>query len=345
MNKLHVDAKDRILIVAPHPDDESIGCGGLILTMPNQCSVCVVTDGSRGSKNSSYVEEKRIREEQFKEAMRYAGISDFTMLSYSDGELMNHPDCMKTIDFSKYTKIFLPNGDDNHPDHMAAYIYSLNHISSCDLEVIEVYIYEVHLPIRNITHFFDITNVVEKKREMISLHRDQIENYCYAETAIALNGYRACQANIPYKFYEGYAKVDIYNCGIDVEKVEREKVIEKYKQYFRLLSKWGALLVKRRNGEPIFEKYKWKRVSFLGYTSITKIIIDELENEEIEVVDIIDSIDRDIPGRRCVSPENGDRQIDAMIMVAPYRDYGVENHMKLLGYENIVSIYDVVSEL
>lgn len=344
MEKICIDVKDKILIVAPHPDDESIGCGGLIMSVPDKCSVCVVTDGAKGGKNTPYYEEKRIREEQFKKSMQYAGVHDYCMLSYPDGELMCHPDCMEKVDFTQYNKVFLPYGDDNHPDHMATYIYSLNRIFDCNIDDVEIFAYEVHLPIRSITHYFDISDVIEQKRKLIGFHKDQVEDYCYAETAVALNGYRACQANMPQCFYEGFVRIDRNNCDIDIEKIEREKVIQKYKQYFRLLSKWVKLQENGKN-EPIFGKFKWKKVSVFGYTTIARIVISELEKENIEVVEIIDSIIRDIPGRKCVLPENGNKQVNVVIMVAPYRDYKIEDNMKNLGYQNIVSVYDVVSEL
>ena len=39
MKNLNVKATDRILIISPHPDDESIACGGILCTYGMQCDV------------------------------------------------------------------------------------------------------------------------------------------------------------------------------------------------------------------------------------------------------------------------------------------------------------------
>ena len=39
---------EKILVVAPHPDDESLGCGGLMSKYGKQCDVLLLTDGRRG---------------------------------------------------------------------------------------------------------------------------------------------------------------------------------------------------------------------------------------------------------------------------------------------------------
>ena len=42
---INIDEKARILIVSPHPDDETIGCGGILAKYGSQCDVVVLTDG------------------------------------------------------------------------------------------------------------------------------------------------------------------------------------------------------------------------------------------------------------------------------------------------------------
>ena len=51
MNKINICSDEKILIVAPHPDDECIGAGGILCTYTNQCEVIVLTDGALGQKN------------------------------------------------------------------------------------------------------------------------------------------------------------------------------------------------------------------------------------------------------------------------------------------------------
>ena len=128
MSKILINIKcdDKILIIAPHPDDECIGCGGLLSLYPEKCSVVVMTDGSQGNINVVPEQEAIIRKNQFINEMKFAGIDDYTWLGFADGTLMSIKDCAQNIQFENYTKIFLPWRDDNHPDHTAAFLYSLN---------------------------------------------------------------------------------------------------------------------------------------------------------------------------------------------------------------------------
>lgn len=40
MEFLEIEPNDKCLIIAPHADDESIGCGGILLKYPQNFEVC-----------------------------------------------------------------------------------------------------------------------------------------------------------------------------------------------------------------------------------------------------------------------------------------------------------------
>ena len=70
---LVIKETEKILIVAPHPDDESIGTGGLLSLYSNQCDVIVMTDGRYGNTEIPPDQMREIRKKEFCQAMKKAG--------------------------------------------------------------------------------------------------------------------------------------------------------------------------------------------------------------------------------------------------------------------------------
>ena len=97
MQILTIKSNDRILIVAPHPDDECIGAGGILALYPQMCTVLVLTDGGQGQGDVPPEKERKIRKCEFYAEMRELGIKRYQMLDYEDGTLMRHTDCMLNI--------------------------------------------------------------------------------------------------------------------------------------------------------------------------------------------------------------------------------------------------------
>ena len=85
----------RALIVAPHPDDETIGCGGLVRALVRQgarVDILVVTDGKASHRNSITYPPRRLidaRARETRAACAVLGIPAhrLTMLGLPDGGL------------------------------------------------------------------------------------------------------------------------------------------------------------------------------------------------------------------------------------------------------------------
>ena len=60
---------DRIAVIAPHPDDECLGAGAVLLLAPERTDIFVLTDGSHGNPEKSIEEEAVIRRMQFEAEM------------------------------------------------------------------------------------------------------------------------------------------------------------------------------------------------------------------------------------------------------------------------------------
>ncbi|HEY0787056.1 MAG TPA: PIG-L family deacetylase, partial [Thermoanaerobaculia bacterium] len=74
---------ERMLVVAPHPDDETIGCGGLLalhVAEGRDCRVIVVTDGSAHAGASPAGR----REEEVRRALTILGSAEVEFLGIPD---------------------------------------------------------------------------------------------------------------------------------------------------------------------------------------------------------------------------------------------------------------------
>lgn len=124
-----------LVVVAPHPDDESLGCGGLLAMATaarRQCRVVVVTDGAASHPNSPSWSGARLRALREREAIA-AGeelglcASNFVMLGLSDGEGDKWRDdrsataaLADAIEDVAATAVFVTWEHDPHCDHRAA---------------------------------------------------------------------------------------------------------------------------------------------------------------------------------------------------------------------------------
>ncbi len=125
-----------VVIVAPHPDDETLGCGGAIALLHRfgcNVNVLVVSDGTRSHPNSRKYPTsalRALRERETIAAMAILGINAdaVTFLGLPDGAVpcleaseftAAVSQCQTYLDRHAPQTIFAPWRFDPHPDHRA----------------------------------------------------------------------------------------------------------------------------------------------------------------------------------------------------------------------------------
>jgi LmbE family N-acetylglucosaminyl deacetylase len=114
-----------VVIVAPHPDDETLGAGGLIYSLRTHgisVTVIAVTDGENAYKDEPGLGATRIKEQT--DALSALGVGDTNIarLHLPDGDVAAHELKLvrRTLPLvSAATDLIAPLSGDFHPDHEA----------------------------------------------------------------------------------------------------------------------------------------------------------------------------------------------------------------------------------
>ena len=200
MKELEIARNARVLVVAPHPDDESIGCGGLLLKYGAQIDILVITDGSKGlaqDKPMDPAELVRIRKEELLQAAGYAKVHDVFFLDIPDRAVWLNIRAVLSFDITAYQYIFVPNRFETHIDHKYL-VYAFSKMIRRQKHEIRLYEYEVWSPIPAPDFYLDISSDFNKKIEMISMYNSQLECYDYRSMAEGIGRYRGAQNHSQY---------------------------------------------------------------------------------------------------------------------------------------------------
>jgi LmbE family N-acetylglucosaminyl deacetylase len=192
---------ERLLVIAPHPDDESIGCGGLIAlhrSERRECRVVIVTDGmaATSATDDAY---RNLREEETRRGLALLGGADVRFLRVPDRQAATDSPQIATslakqlADF-RPDLLLAPSPLEIHPDHVAvsrALVDAIQQEPSLRglLAMTRVAFYEVSQPFQP-NCLVDISAVAEQKWEAIRQHQSQTEIRDYEQFARGLNQYR-----------------------------------------------------------------------------------------------------------------------------------------------------------
>ena len=343
MQSLDIKENDKILIIAPHPDDECIGTGGVLVRFASQCDVIVLTDGRQGQGNIPPEEGKKIRKAEFLGEMNSLGIRNITMLDIEDGMLLTHTDCLAESDLQKYDKIFVTGIEDEHPDHKAAFECVREWADKHTNERIpRCFVYEVHTPLQKPTHFMDITEMMQDKQDLIRFHKSQLVELPYDILAKQCASYRATLNRMPTKMIEVYQEINITKDTKDSIS-ETESLLQKERVNGWVVKRWLQNKIDGKILSDYLGNIGFNEIYIYGFGDLGKLLNQELSDSDVKVKAFLDRRanqfdDMDIP---VFSVESVSDRLP-VIITAIYEYEKIKNDLERQGFEKILSLKSVV---
>lgn len=205
----------RVLVFAPHPDDETIGCGGslaLHTRAGDPVRVVFLTNGAKGdfsgkANRDEYIEARR------KEAIKASlvlGIRDVDFWGYEDRDLAGSNGVLSRmiegLEIYKPQLVYAPSPLEFHPDHRAASFFVCEAIRRCPWEN-EIAFCEIGQPIL-VNCLVDISGVLNRKKKAIKAYKSQLREASYGDISLALNRLRSLTLPKGTSHAEGFSLWD-----------------------------------------------------------------------------------------------------------------------------------------
>lgn len=220
----------RVLVLAPHPDDESIGCGGAIALYRARnvpVHVAFLTDGRIGDpairdlpaasaeRRTAEHHLAQQRQAEALQALQVLGVTGWDFFGAPDGGLIEAVDTVvgRLADLlRRYAPdtVLLPFLTDRHPDHFAAnrcLLMAGAIAGDAATSHIDCLGYEIWSPIyANLV--VDIGAVFEIKRRAIACHASQLAKVDLLAGVEGLNCYRAVSSLSHARLAEAYFRAN-----------------------------------------------------------------------------------------------------------------------------------------
>jgi len=191
-----------VLVIAPHPDDEVIGCGGAIrlrVERGERVSVAFLTSGELGLKQLSREKAWKIRETEARKAARILDLAELHFLRQPDWTLSDHASATAAalkpvLEEARPDVIYLPHPADGHPDHQATLPILRTALKRSRRLKPELLAYEVWTPLAAHDVAVDISKVMPCKLRALRAHRSQLGGFDYVQAVSGLNQFRGALA-------------------------------------------------------------------------------------------------------------------------------------------------------
>ena len=206
----------KVLVVAPHPDDEIIGVGGTMAKRTakgDEVYVCIVTKGVPPIFNVDFIEQDR---RECREADRLLGVKETIFLDFPAVMLETVPrfefngKIGEVLSELQPDEVYIPHRGDMQLDHQMVVDAAMVALRPKYKHVVKrIYAYETlsetgwNIP--NVTNEFiptvyeNITETLSKKIEAMNIFQSQLANFPAARSLVAIEAlakYRGATVNV-----------------------------------------------------------------------------------------------------------------------------------------------------
>lgn len=197
---------ENVLIIAPHPDDEILGCGGVItkyIAAGKKVFIIVSTNASVGAPDLYNELDVNLTRQEAIAAHNFLGVHETIFLDYPAPNLKNAEQFRISMDLSGIIKrvrpevVFLPHPSDLHSDHSVIYesaLVALRPFSASSVK--QIYCYETlseteWAPYQGINPFHpnvfvDISVEIDAKLKAMEFFKSQLKEFPHPRSIEAL---------------------------------------------------------------------------------------------------------------------------------------------------------------
>jgi len=198
----------RVIVLAPHPDDESLGCGGslsLLSKAGSDIKVVFLTKGEKAVVDTDRERYAILREKEAERAMEILGVVDYDFLRFPDRELYSNIDKAKgmlsgIIGRFRPDTLYSPSPIELHPDHRTSALLALDILRTYGIRVVY---YELITPIRP-NLLVDVSSVFRIKRKAVRSYKSQLKITDYLKLMSSLNTFRTFTLGRDVKYAEAF---------------------------------------------------------------------------------------------------------------------------------------------
>ena len=200
--------KDRVLVVAPHPDDEILGCGGTLMRLRHQGSDLTWLIVTGISEDSGWPTDRvRERDAEIARVAELIGFSEVVNLRLPTAQLDTMPMRDLIDKFSdvfqavRPNQVFLPSRLDVHTDHRVTFdaaaactkwfrnpsvrrVLAYETISETGFGLSSEFAFHPN-------YFVDISDFLERKVEAISVYKSEVGDFPFPRSVEAIRALAA----------------------------------------------------------------------------------------------------------------------------------------------------------